>query len=208
MSGSRGGKGKSRKGNLRSGYSLGVTDESIALVPRTTQAPRVFHLKSLVPFASNAITGELNFTTSSLPYLAVSGLCTNAPDWGDVISGGYDEFYVESIHVRFVPVNRYSKVTTVTASFTVGLDVDSSTSAITEAKALCYGTAKVMSLDDPGEILYQFPKSTTSGFVWRDVATADQPGCFFAYHDGISLGVANAYGTWYFDTVVVARGRR
>lgn len=199
------------KGGGGAGYrsAIGASDQTVAVVGRGAQAPKAYHLKWLTPFATDAIVGDLVFVGSAAQYAPISGIMSASAGWTDLVSGGYDQFYVKGFHARFVPANRYSKVTAITASFTVGLDVDSATVSLTEIKALDYGTAKVLSLDDPAELYYSFPAPTTAGFVWYDVATpTQQPGCFFAAHDGIALSTSTAYGTWYFDVEVVARGRR
>lgn len=205
---------KAAGGGTRGGGSrlltLGVTDERITTVPRALQAAKTFVLRTSCPLGTS-ISGTMTMSPlSPQPYMPLLTLMGATVGWTALIQPNYDQFFLAEFAVRFVPCNRYSKVTTLTGAVVLVYDVDSTSVSPTESAALDYGTAKVISLDDPAELRYAVPMDTTSGRSWIDVALLSTlPGCIaFATPPTASTTPSIDYGQLYFELVVTARGRR
>jgi len=205
----KGAKTAGGRGPTRALLTLGVSDERVAAVPRAVQAPRTFRAASVVDVSTD-LAGHIILNGSIGGGMSLFDAVFLTEAWSNVVVPNYDEFYLNEFAVRFVPNDRYSKVTAITGSFTIAYDVDSTSSVLTTERAvLDYGTSKVVTMDDPWEIRYGVPKATTSGQAWLDVASASSnlKGVVLWARDS-PLSSSTGYGRMYWEFSITARGRR
>lgn len=191
--------------------TLGVTDERIAAIPRSLQAPTRFIGRYSLPIVSD-VAGGLSWASpgTGFQYQSLTAVLQLTQVWTDILGGGYDQFYVDSFSIRWVPYNRYSKVTTASGPFVLIYDVESTALAVPEKDALDYATAKVLSLDDPAELAYQVPRDNTGGFEWHDIAVPSTfLGCLMLAQPPANASSASTfYGQVYWEFSIMARGRK
>jgi hypothetical protein len=190
---------------------LGVTDERVTAVPRSLQQPKKFIFRSSTQVLTD-LTGSLTWGSpvyGGTYYAALQNALSATQGFSVLAANNYDQYVVTDFAIRFVPYNRYSKVSASTGPVVIAYDVDSSSVSATEKQLLDYGTSKVVTTDDPWEISYSIPFSTTTGRVWLDLGSPALTGCLtFGTQSPPVQSATTAYGTVYFEFAVVARGRR
>jgi len=101
--------------------------------------------------------GQVNNVISSSP--------STASDW-TAVSNVYDEFRVLGFQIKFVPVNRYSKTTTVTYPLGTVVDRDGiSTSPTSFAQIMMKESFTLRSMEDPWEMTVRMDGEEDAGFV-------------------------------------------
>jgi len=198
MSGKKGGGGGTAP--------IGSGSGAVIRVPAASQQTRDFYFDGKLGISTDA-GANLIFAGLAVNYRSIANLVYSLPQWADFIATNYDQFRVVQVRLRFVPFNRYSKVTTLTAPFVVVMDADSVSLAILlESTALQYATARVVSSDDPSELVYAIPPPATE--AWYDVASpSEQIGCFAIVSDG-PFSASTALGNMYIQLHVRCRGQR
>jgi hypothetical protein len=205
--------GKSRKPG-RGGVVLGPpTDGSSITVPRKAQQQRKWTVRGrdFISVGASGIT-TFNTTTTNALQFAVYWMAASSL-WADIAAMS-DEYHMDYIRVRGVPVQKYNRLSSQTVGCAaMALDNDGlvGTNATSIAQVLGYATSRVINWEDEFEIQWDIPPTSTG--VWYDAngATATATAqlaelCFFP--DGNATASIGTIVTLFWEVGVTTRGTR
>jgi len=193
------------------GTHLGApTDGKVIAVPLRSQQTTRIRVRAFDQVVADG-SGIAAFATVGVPivspctWLSTAGAC---PVWQD-LKLVYDEYRINSIRVRWTPVNRYNN-SNHTGPMVLAFDADNiPTAPSSYAQVGTYTTAVEVSANDPFEVVWTVPQAAAA--VWYDVngvgsvATA-QPGQFIMY--SLNLDPSVNYGLLSMEMDISVRGVR
>lgn len=150
------------------------------------------------------VGGSLSWTVSGAAYAGFWPMLTASQDWAPIPSL-WKQYRVESVRLRFVPRNRYSKATTNTGAFSLGIDMTSNVPAPSWADSVTYSTTRILTCDDPAEVVFVIPQDARA--IWYDIGSTTPTGALFVANPTTSLSASTDMMDAIVETVVSLRGR-
>jgi len=148
------------------------------------------------------VSGSLSSDSAGKFITFLSDNISLATDWTSY-SAAYSEYRILGIKLIYMPVNRYSKVTTITTPAIVAIDRAKVSLPTSYAQLMQYESARPVSLEDPWSIEAKMNGIEDAGFV--PITTVYTGFGFPLYGDGMSA--STMYGKYFFYWRVQFRGR-
>lgn len=197
-------KGKTPKGG-KAGHKGGAgagdtrrmltTDEKVVRVPPAAQASDTIKVR-LSQTLSGSMAGSLVWNISGDVYAGIFALLSASPDFVS-IGTLWLEYIVQQVRVVVLPRDRYSKLTTVTCAFALGFDQLHIAPTPAWLAALEFGTSRLLSLDDPGELTYSIPANAKDLWYQFGITPPVPVGSFF-----VAVPTSLTGGTVYMDVIL------
>jgi len=186
------------------GRRLLTTDEKVVRVPPAAQAMDKIRVRMAQTLVSDMI-GRVTWQISGDVYAGVTALLAASPDFV-AVSSLWLEYQVKEARVVLLPRDRYSKLTTVTCAVAIGFDQISFAPMPNWLTSLEFGTTRLMSLDDPGELTYAIPQNAKGLWYQFGVTPAVVLGAFFAATP-TTVTPSTTYMDVIFEFTLMVRGR-
>ncbi len=195
---------KGRKASRAGESRLATTDEVVVRVPVSSQQVDRLHMRHADNLYTDAFGSYLWGATGNV-YRSLNNFLTTSPDYS-ALTSMWKQYRLLSVRISLIPRNRYSKATTSTSAFGLGVDLSSATAAPSWATAVQNTTTRVLTCDEPAEIVFEIPQDASN--VWYNFGTGVTPGCIFlSLPPGGPLSSSITYFDVIVDVVALVRGR-
>jgi len=153
----------------------------ITRAERSDTNERVVVLHELVTLTSSG-AGVLNSVYGSRP--------DGSSNWASLASA-FDEYRTLGMQMKFMPFNRYNKVTTSCIPLLAVLDYNDASSLTSTTDATQYQSVMIKSLEDPHAMQIRMTELTAAAFT----STASPSNLFYikTYASGLSLSTGYGY---------------
>jgi hypothetical protein len=159
----------------------------------TRPIPMVFpYSQGLTSNAGGVLAGSTSDST----------MLTNSTGWTEA-KAIFDEVEIQGIEVFFCPVNRYSKISTVSRELVFNHDDDSNSTLASYLTAIYYYNSEIINIDDPHRMWFPRPKPEVYLNQWQTTASFVITGGTQWFAD--TLTINTLYGTLYFKVHVLVR---